>query len=148
MKKQIKKIVAVVLMLCLFTATVTSVSAANVDDGIMPCLNNTMVVTTAMTIDTDGELTISYEYIGFSGVTTKAVVTTYIEKKVWGFFWERVDTGTTNDEYVDTFYKEEHFWNRVGTLSQSGTYRVTVQYKIYGSGGSADVIDYEGTDSF
>ena len=58
-----------------------------------------------------------------------------------GLFWTRVDIGTTNDEWVDTINNYRYTGSRTHQLSSSGTYRVTVNFKIYGSGGTADEIE-------
>lgn len=145
MKKTLKKLLTLTLALCFLLTPIAMVANA---EGVQPRLNNTMATGTNMKITSSGKMNIAYLYSGYPGVTTKAVVTTYIEKRVLGIFWSRVDIGTTNDEWVDTFYKDEHGWSRSYQLSDSGTYRVKVEYKIYGSGGAADVLTYEGTDSY
>lgn len=150
MKKHLKKLLTLTLALCFMITPValTANAASDADAGVMPCLNNTLSTFTTMSINSSGKLTVSYNYSGFPGVTTKAVITTYVEKRFLGIFWSRVDIGTTDDEWVDTIYQEDYTGSRTYQLSDSGTYRVTVQYKIYGTGGAADVIDYEGTDSY
>lgn len=59
-----------------------------------------------------------------------------------------MDIGTANDEWVDTINKSNYSGTRTYQLSSEGTYRVNVEYKIYGSGGSADVIPYTQTDTY
>ncbi len=145
MKKLAKKLITLTLAICFLITPVALVANAA---EIQPRLNNTISTTTTMGISSSGKLTVAYKYVGVPGVTTKAVITTYVEKRFLGIFWSRVDIGTTNDEWVDTFYEDQHIYERSYQLSSSGTYRVTVQYKIYGSGGAADVLDYEGTDSY
>ena len=86
------------------------------------------------------KLKIYYDYTGLSGKTTKVVITTYIEKKTLGLFWSRVENGQPNNQWVDTSYTFQ--------LSSTGTYRVTVTYKVYGSGGAADEIKCVMKDSY
>lgn len=150
MNKSIKKMLAAILTLCLFVVPIcsVSVSAAIPQNEIMPLYNNVNTATANLAITNSGKLTINYTYAGFSGVTTKAVITTYIEKKFLGLFWTRVDIGTTNDEWVDTIYDYRYTGSRTFQLSSSGTYRVTVNFKIYGSGGSADVIERQKTITY
>lgn len=146
MKKELKRVMAIVMTMCLMIA---SFSTASADDyEIMPLYNNTVSTLTNMSINSSGKMTITYKYTGISGTTTKAVITTYIEKRTLGIFWSRVDIGTTDDEWVDTISKTSYTGSRTYQLSSSGTYRVNVEYKIYGSGGSADTINYQGTDSY
>lgn len=149
MKKQLKRLLVMVLTLCLSIVSFCSVSAyAATQEEITPYYNNTASTTTTMSISSSGKMTIGYKYSGYSSITTKAVITTYIEKKTLGLFWKRVDIGTTNDEWVDTIKDYRYSGSRTYQLSSSGTYRVTVVYKIYGSGGSADEITYQEKDSY
>lgn len=141
MRKTVKKMLAAILTLCLIVVPIGSVSAATPNNDIMPLYNNVNTATANLDVTNNGKLTINYTYAGFSGVTTKAVITTYIEKKTLGLFWTRVDIGTTNDEWVDTINNYRYTGSRTYQLSSSGTYRVTVNFKIYGSGGTADVIE-------
>ena len=147
MTKRLKVLVSAILVLCLFIVPLSPVSAAT-QEGVTPRYNNVSTVTGAMSINDSGKMTISYRYTGSSSITTKAVITTYIEKKFLGLFWKRVDIGTTNDEWVDTVYDYMYAGSRTHQLSASGTYRVTINYKIYGSGGSADEIEMQKTDSY
>ena len=149
MKGRIKKILATLLVLCLSIVPFFSVSAAAAtQEEVTPLYNNTASVTTAMNINSSGKMTISYQYSGYPSTTTKAVITTYIEKKTLGLFWSRVDIGTTDDQWVDTINDYRYTGSRTYQLSSSGTYRVTVIYKIYGSGGAADEIEYQAKDSY
>ena len=149
MKKIIKRALASILVLCLSVVPFCSVSAsAATQEEITPYFNNTLSTTPSMKIDNSGKMSISYKYSGYANITTKAVITTYIEKKTLGLFWSRVDIGTTNDEWVDTVNDYRYTGSRTYQLSSSGTYRVTVVYKIYGSGGAADEIEYQAKDSY
>ncbi len=150
MSKIVKKMLAAILTLSLAIIPICSVSASAAvpENEIMPLYNNTASTTTNMNINSSGEMTIAYKYSGFSDITTKAVITTYIEKQTLWLFWSRVDIGTTNDEWVDTINDYRYTGIRTYQLPSSGTYRVTVVYKIYGSGGAADEIKYQAKDSF
>lgn len=117
-------------------ASSKAVSAAE----ITPYYNNTVSATSSANISSTGKITISNSYSGIKDVTTKAVITTYIEKRFLGIFWTRVDIGTTDDEWVDTVYNYQYTGNHTFQLESTGTYRVTVEYVISGSGGSADEI--------
>ncbi len=116
-------------------------------DEITPYYNNTSTVSGNFSINDNGLANIKYQYIGISDITTKAVITSYLEKKTLGLFWRRVDIGTTDDEWVDTINKSSYSGSRTHQLSSTGKYRVTIIYTIYGSGGSADEItkQYEAT---
>lgn len=149
MKKHIKRILAITLMLCICGMPVFLVSAApNSENEVMPCFNNAATVSTNMSINSSGKMTITYNVAGYSSLTTKIVITTYIEKRTLGLFWTRVDNGQTDDQWVDTIKDYKYNGVRYYNLSSSGTYRVTVKYKIYGSGGSADNVEHEIKDSY
>lgn len=142
MKRLFQKMIVSILILCFAITPACSVSAATImQNEIMPYFNNVNTATANLSISDNGKLTINYKYTGYSGVTTKAVITTYIEKKTLGLFWKRVDIGTTNNEWVDTIYNYKYTGSRTHQLSSTGTYRVTVNFKIYGSGGAADEIE-------
>lgn len=159
MYKNKKRIGAFLLIICMsiipfhsvgasgktISSDVTSVTSAN---EVMPRYNNVASVNTQMSINSSGKMSISYSYKGFPSSTTKAVITTYIEKRTLGLFWSKVDIGQPNNQWVDTFTEYSHTGTRTYQLSSSGTYRTTVTYKIYGSGGSADTITSELKDSY
>lgn len=147
MTKRLTGIISVLLIMCLFVIPLSPVSAAT-EEGIMPRYNNVSSATANASISDSGKLTITYKYNGSSSITTKAVITTYIEKKFLGLFWRRVDIGTTDDQWVDTINDYRYTGTRTYQLSSTGTYRITVVYKIYGSGGAADEITCQGTGSY
>ena len=93
-------------------------------------------------------LKVTNSYSVINSVTSKAVITTYVEKKVLGIFWSRVDIGQTNDEWVDTVYNYKYSGSHSIQLSSTGTYRVNVEYVIYGSGGSSDTITRQIEESY
>ena len=159
MYKNRKRFVTGLLIICMSIIPFHSVYAASkttsyytdedtFGNGIMPRYNNVSSVDTQMSISSSGKMTINYCYEGFPSSTTKAVITTYIEKRTLGLFWSRVDIGQTDNQWVDTIAKYTYDGTRTYQLSSSGTYRVTVTYKIYGTGGSTDTITTEVKDSY
>lgn len=115
---------------------------------VMPRYNNVYKATVNTTVNSSGTLTIKYNYLGNSLITTKATLTTYIEKQFLGIFWLRVDTGTTNDEWVQTVNDYKYTGSRTFSLPSTGTYRTTVIYKVYGTGGSTDEITCQDTVTY
>lgn len=149
MRKKINRILATLLAICLMVVPFCPVSAATATpEEIMPLYNNTSSATSNINISSSGQLKISYDYTGLSGKTTKVVITTYIEKRTLGLFWSRVDNGQTDNQWIDTIYSLDYYNTRSFQLSKEGTYRVTVIYKVYGNGGSADEIEYVMKDSY
>lgn len=146
-KRPIFLVVSLLLVFtCIFTAVSIPASAATPD--IMPCLNNALSAQSSVSISSTGVLTIKNKLQGIPGVTTKTVITTYVEKKVLGLFWKRVDIGQTNNQWVDTIYNDSYTSSHSVQLSSKGTYRITVKYEISGTGGAVDKIPYEITKTY
>lgn len=139
-KTFLKRIMSVFMASVLLVSVFSVVAKAN---EAVPFYNNVNSTNSSASISSSGVLTITNRYVGSSSVTTKAIITTYVEKKVLGLFWSRVDIGQTNDEWVDTIYNYTYTGSHSVQLSSTGSYRVTVEYVIYGSGGSADMITKE-----
>lgn len=146
MKKHLKKLISLILFICMLTATLSS--ATIYGSEITPRYNNTSSASLNTSVNSNGTLTISYNCQGYSTTTTKIVITTYIEKQFLFLFWTRVDIGTTNNEWSQTINNYKHTGTRTFTLPSTGTYRTTVTYKVYGSGGSADEIIREHTVTY
>lgn len=142
-KYTLKKLVSLILANVLLLLIVFVPANAAVQDEIAPCYNNVVSVSSVASVSSTGVLKVTNSYNGDSSVTSKAVITTYIEKKTLGIFWSRVDIGQTNDEWVDTIYNYKYSGSHSVQLPSTGTYRVTVEYVIYGSGGAADTITKE-----
>lgn len=138
MKKHLKKIISLTLFICMLTTTLSS--SPIYGSEITPRYNNVQKATVTTTVNSDGTLNINYNFTGISGTTTKAVITTYIEKQFLFIFWTRVDIGTTNNEWTQTVNNYRYSGTRTFKLPSTGTYRTTTIYEVYGSGGSADTI--------
>ncbi len=74
-------------------------------------------------------MSVIYNYTGNAGTT--------VEKKTLLFFWSDVA------EWTDTVYSTTYYDTTVLQLDDEGTYRVTVEYVFYGTGGAADTITCE-----
>lgn len=139
----LKKFISLILANVFLLLTAVVPANAAVQNEIAPCYNNVVSVSSMASVSNTGLLKVTNSYNGNSSVTTKAVITTYIEKKILGIFWSRVDIGQTDDEWVDTIYNYKYSGSHSVQLPSTGTYRVTVEYVIYGSGGAADTITRE-----
>ena len=142
-KYTLKKLVSLILANVLLLLIVFVPAKAAVQEEIAPCYNNVLTASSTATISSSGVITVINTYTGSQSETTKAVITTYIVKKTLGIFWSRVDIGQTDDEWVDTIYNYKYSGSHSIQLPSTGTYRVTVEYVIYGSGGAADTITKE-----
>ncbi|MBO4878744.1 MAG: hypothetical protein J5544_00635 [Clostridia bacterium] len=102
--------------------------------------NNTLRSSLTCDVDSNGELSATMSVNGKSGITTHIGVELYIEKKILGIFWSRVDIGCENNIWTDSTnsYKYNHVFTT--QLNSTGTYRVTATYTVSGSGGSDDII--------
>lgn len=116
-------------------ATATTVLAAPIETRF----NNTLSASSSATISSSGLLTITNQFRGFKGKTTSGEITTYIEKKS-GSTWTRVSIGQPNDQWYDVVNGYMYAGSHSFQLSSRGTYRITVKFVIYGSGGAPDII--------
>ena len=147
MRQKMKRLLSTLLVICFITMTLSQTNVYGSE--IIPRYNNTQNATIDTYIDkTNDVLTINYHYTGYSNITTKAVITTYIEKQFLGIFWTRVDIGATNDKWIQTVNNYRYSGKRTFSLSSEGTYRTTVIYEIYGSDGSVDEITCQDTVTY
>lgn len=139
-KNLLKRILCFVVMCTVLISTVSFIAYA---EEIIPRYNNVSYAESNVTISSSGKMNITNSFSGSASVFSRAVITTYVERKTLGLFWTRVDIGQTDDEWVDTIYTNVYSGTHSHQLEKAGTYRVTVEYVIYGSGGAADTITRE-----
>ena len=107
-----KQIVTVILLMCMCIIPFHSASAAGnvmpdyevsyeTNEGVMPRYNNVGYVDTQMNISSSGKMSINYSYRGFPSSTTKAEITTCIEKRTLGIFWSKVDIGQPDNRLCE-----------------------------------------------
>ena len=107
--------------------------------------NNTSSAKILSYIDSSNNLRTDMFLDGMNGITTLIEADLYIEKRVLGIFWTRVNIGYPNNVWHDST-TSYHYYNYFSiALSSSGTYRVTVTFTSSGSGGSPDVITFTKT---
>ena len=102
--------------------------------------NNTISASILCNINLNGCLGASLSVTGMKGKTTKISVELYVEKKVLGVFWSRVNIGCPNNVWTDSTTGTNYSNTFSFDLSSTGTYRVTVTFTVSGSGGSDDII--------
>ena len=131
--KNAKKLISFAMLVVMIFAMAIPTFAT--ENAIMPRLNNTNTTEAVFVIMDDGEAIVSYTCFGYQGITTRIVVETKIEKKfLW--WWNDVDGASWTDESTTYYCDGEHSIQ----LTKSGTYRATVTYTVYGTGGEADVL--------
>ncbi|MBO4879355.1 MAG: hypothetical protein J5544_03775 [Clostridia bacterium] len=102
--------------------------------------NNTNRANLYASVSSNGRLSASLSVLGIKGITTKIEVSLYVEKRILGLFWSRVDIGCDDNVWEDS--TTNYYYNNTFScdLSSTGTYRVTVTYTVSGTGGASDVI--------
>lgn len=95
-----------------------------------------------------GELSAYLDVTGIKGTTTQISVELYVEKRVLGIFWKKVNIGYPNNVWTDSV--SGYLYSNVFTtqLSSTGTYRTTVTYTVSGSGGTPDEITLRSTVAY
>ena len=141
MKKNILMRILSFIVMC--TVLISAVSFIANAEEIMPRYNNVDSTTSVVSISSAGKMTVTNKFSASASIFSRAVITTYVERKTLGLFWTRVDIGQTDDEWVDTIYTNVYSGTHSHQLEKTGKYRVTVEYVIYGSGGAADTITRE-----
>lgn len=94
-------------------------TSANVDSGVLK-INN-------------------YYSISSNTGFSSAEIHTYVERRVLGIFWVKVDNGQPDKTWVATSTQQVYSKDYSLSLSQTGTYRVTAEYTFYGSSGSESI---------
>ena len=147
---KMKKIFLCFLVLCTLLCTPTmsalTCSAAPVETevttfAVEPRFSNVAATSTAFTITNTGLACVSTGYYGIDGVTTRVFSIVYLEKKVLGLFWTRVDIGTTDDEWVDTSTDVDDRFSHTFQLNSKGTYRAVFKIVAGGTNGDSDIVD-------
>lgn len=110
--------------------------------------NNTSSADLICSVNSSGLLQASLSVTGYKSKTTHISVELYVEKRVLGIFWKKVDIGCINNIWTDSTsnYYYSHLFSH--SLSSTGTYRVTVTYTISGTGGADDVIQLRDTVTY
>ena len=136
MKRKICLILSCILVLVAIIPTSIFASNASLYS------NNTMRNNTLFSITDSGEARVTYQYVGYEGITTGAEITIKIEKRNFLIFWTDVveETIVVAGESYDGTYGYQ--------LSKTGTYKCTVTYRVSGTGGTDDVITFEDTKTY
>ena len=110
--------------------------------------NNTSSADLICSVNTSGTLQASLSVTGYKNKTTHISVELYVEKRILGIFWKKVDIGCTNNIWTDSTsnYCYTHVFSH--SLTATGTYRVTATYTVSGTGGSDDVIQLRDTVTY
>lgn len=135
--KRLQRSLALILVIALCSPLVATVFASS---EITPRYNNVNYARTTATVSSSGLLVVRHRLNGIQGVTARTEIPTYVEKKVLGLFWSRVDIGTEDNCWYIHVGSYTYDGSRQCQLSSTGTYRITSVYVITGTGGAADEI--------
>ena len=110
--------------------------------------NNTTFTNLTCGVNSGGVLSANMTVTGIKGKTSGIAVELYVQKRILGIFWKKVDIGCPNNIWTDSTsnYYYSHVFSH--TLTSTGTYRVTVTYTVSGSGGADDVIPMTDTVTY
>ena len=148
MKKKLKRWITLVLTLLLVGNMLVPVYAAPTEGEISPRLNTNIQVGCFPNLSSSGLLSVTNTYSANDSQITKVVVTTYVEKRSLLVIWNRVDIGTTNDEWVD-YGSNGHFSkSHSAQMPGSGTYRVVASFDVYSGSTLLDSIEKKLTVSY
>lgn len=141
--KMKKTITLILTTLILFTLVIVPISAANYDDQVAPCYNNTMKASAAFQIADNGLATITLNYLGHPSYVTGATITSYVQKSTSGG-WVDVSGASWLDEVTGVTNTIVHSVQ----LTSRGTYRLVFEFEIRGTGGAADIISDNIEDTY
>lgn len=110
--------------------------------------NNTGGTSISCTVDSNGRLQATLIVNGKSGITTHIGVKLYVEKRVLGIFWSRVNIGCDDNLWIDSTNNYNYRNVFSVNLTASGTYRTTVTYTVSGTGGGNDIITQTDTVTY
>ena len=119
----LKRILALVMCLVLMCGMTIAVSAENGENQVQPRYSYTNTIGATLR-NSNGKALCVGDVLGYSGTTTKIVLTMTLQKKTLLLFWSTEKEWTiTANSYTTALSK---------TVSvDSGTYRVKVEAKVY-----------------
>ena len=141
MKKNLKQWAALALTLLLVGTAVVPACASPAEGEIMPRLNTNIDANCMSNLPDTGILTVTNTYGVNDSRITQVVVTTYVEKRSLLVIWNRVDIGTTNNEWVDYGSNGDFVKTHTAQMPGSGTYRVTATFEVYSGSTLLDSFD-------
>lgn len=137
-KKRLGIIIAAVLLMICIVMVGNKVYASE----IKPILNNGTYAEVTGSVSSSGYLTVTKIWSGKPNITSQVNITTYVERKVLGVFWSRIDIGLASTQWTHTVYDGgQYTHNNYVSLPSTGTYRITSSFVFYGSGGSPDTVN-------
>lgn len=119
----LKKILAIVMCLVLMCGMSIAVSAESGENQVQPRYSYTNTISATLR-NSNGKALCVGAVNGYSGTTTKIVLTMTLQKKILLLFW------TTEKEWTTTVNDVDAVLSKTVSVD-SGTYRVKVEAKVY-----------------
>ncbi len=132
-----KRGLSMILLLC--TVFMTMAGYCRTASAAMN-YNNAITTDVIASFDSSGRIHAVLSVEGINGTTTNIEADLYVEKRIMGVFWKKVDIGCTNNVWHDATTSYNYSNEFISPVLSSGTYRVNVTFTVSGSGGSPDVI--------
>lgn len=118
-----KKILALVMCLVLMCGMTIAVSAESSENQVQPRYSYTSGISSTLR-DSNGKALCVGNVEGYSGTTTKIILTMTLQKKTLLLFW------STEQEWTTTVSSYKAALSKTVSVD-SGTYRVKVEAKVY-----------------
>ncbi|MBQ7346485.1 MAG: hypothetical protein IJW55_00855 [Clostridia bacterium] len=138
-----KFILCFLSIIMLVSCSTVGIQAESTDEGIMPCWSNGSECTMAFGISETGLASAQVSFTGITGVTTQVRSEIYIQKRVLGIFWKKVDIGVEDNVWVDVTTEDMYFFYHSTQLEDTGTYRAVFELTFSGTAGDDDVTSHK-----
>lgn len=136
-----KKIIACFLIIATLVSLVPISACAEENTSISPRYSNVNSCALAFIITDSGLAQVKVSYDGKIAYITQVRSEIYLQKKVLGIFWKKVDIGVTDNVWVDTSTENAYAFSHVFQLQDTGTYRAVFEVTFSGTGGADDVVE-------
>ncbi len=131
MKKKLKKLFAVALTCLVVLSTMTNPAyAAQPEHNISPMYAVPIIVDCGSSIDDNNLLYTTAAYNIDDCEYTRIKITIYVEKRSLLMFWNRVDIGQPNNQWVTYCYGWTNDVEHFAQMPSSGTYRITTTFEV------------------
>ena len=132
MKKLIAFLVCMSIVCAVFAMTVFATTEA-----ISPFANNTSDCICALNINSYGHATMTVSCYAYQSIVTNTKITIQLQKKFLGLFWRNVD----GQYWEYTSSQVNYSYQNTVQLSDTGKYRIVVNFTVYGVEGKVDQLE-------
>ena len=141
MKKRILTFILCITLLICGNIGGLNIFATDTESVITPRFTNTNECTFNFQVLAPGEAHIVVDYNAKSAVFTEAKLTVKIQKRFLLLFWNTVDIGEPNNEWVAYSTDVDGRFYNYFPVDGKGTYRAVFTVEISGTSGVTDVIE-------